>query len=57
MKSICGTTDLHEGFLEGEELAQLDGGGEDGDREDVVVVRVDGESRVKRDVRIASEMF
>ncbi len=54
--SKCSYTDLHEGLLEGQELAELDGGGKDGDGEDVVVVRVDGERGMKRDVLVAPEM-
>ena len=56
MRTIA-ATNLHEGSLKGEELAQLDGGCEDGDREDVVVVRVDRECRIKGDVLVASEML
>ena len=56
MRTIA-ATNLHEGSLKGEELAQLDGRCEDGDREDVVVVRVDRECRIKGDVLVASEML
>ena len=37
---------LHEGFLEGQELAELDRRAEDGEGDDVVVVGVDREGRV-----------
>jgi hypothetical protein len=43
---------LHECFLERQELAELDGGREDGDGQHVVVVRVHREGRVERDVGI-----
>ena len=56
MRTIA-ATNLHEGSLKGEELAQLDGRCEDGDREDIVVVRVDRECRIKGDVLVASEML
>ena len=56
MRTIA-ATNLHEGSLKGEELAQLDGRCEDGNREDVVVVRVDRECRIKGDVLVASEML
>ena len=46
---------LHEGLLEREELAELDGGGEDCEGDDVGVVGVHLEGRVQRDVLIAPE--
>ena len=43
---------LHEGLLEGKELAELYRGGEDSDGQNVVVVRVDRKRRVHRDVLV-----
>ena len=48
---------LHEGFLEGQELAELDRRAEDGEGDDVVVVGIDGEGRVERDVLVTSEKY
>ena len=43
---------LHEGLLEREELAELDGGGKHREGDDVGVVGVHLEGRVQRDVLI-----
>ena len=46
---------LHEGLLEREELAELDGGGKHREGDDVGVVGVHLEGRVQRDVLITPE--